>query len=222
MIERVLMGWSGGKDSALSLHELQGDPGVEVAGLLTTLTEGYDRVSMHAVRRTLLEQQAEAVGVPLHKVYIPQNCTNEIYEARMREALEAFQAQRITTNAFGDLFLEDVRQYRERNLARIGMKAIFPIWGQDTHALARSFVDMGFKAILTCVDPRHLDRSFAGRFFDGTLLEDLPPEVDPCGENGEFHTFVFDGPIFQHPIQCAVGEVVERDGFVFCDVIPAA
>jgi len=198
--EPVLLSWSGGKDSSLSLHALRQTPGVEVAGLLTTVTEEYDRISMHGVRRTLLERQAVAAGLPLHIIWIPPDCTNEIYEERMAEALAPHRERGIRRVAFGDLYLEDIRVYRETKLAGAGMEALFPVWGRDTAELAREFIAQSFAAILVCVDTQTLDASFAGRAFDETLLRDLPPEVDPCGENGEFHTFVHAGPIFQQPI----------------------
>jgi len=218
MKERILFCWSGGKDSALALAEVLRAGDGQVAALLTTVTEDYDRISMHGVRRVLLEAQAAALDLPLHMVRIPAGCSNEIYEARMQQTLEGFLAQGVRRVAFGDLFLQDLREYRERNLARVGMQAIFPVWGQDTAALARRFIAQGFRAVLVCVDPRKLDASFAGREFDAALLADLPPGVDPCGENGEFHTFVYDAPIFRQPITIARGEVVLREGFAFCDL----
>ncbi len=218
MKERILFGWSGGKDSAMALAELLRAGECEIAALLTTVTEDYDRISMHGVRRTLLEAQASALGLPLHIVKIPAGCTNEIYEARMRRAMEHFYAQGIRRVAFGDLFLADIREYRERNLARVGMEAIFPLWLRDTTELARGFIADGFRAVLVCVDPRKLDASFAGREYDASLLADLPAGVDPCGENGEFHSFVYAGPIFSEPVAITRGETVERDGFVFTDL----
>lgn len=219
-MERILFCWSGGKDSAMALAELLRADEYEIAPLLTTVTEDYDRISMHGVRRTLLEAQAAALHLPLHIVRIPSGCTNETYEARMREALDGFLAQGIRRAAFGDLYLADVRAYRERNLARVGMEALFPLWQRDTQELARSFIAQGFQAVLTCVDTRKLDASFAGRLFDAGLLAALPPGVDPCGENGEFHTFVFAGPIFHQPIPFTRGESVLRDDFCFCDLLP--
>jgi uncharacterized protein (TIGR00290 family) len=175
---------------------------------------------MHGVRRALLERQAESLGLPLHAVLIPPQCTNTIYEERMREALVLHLAHNTRTAAFGDIFLEDLRVYRERNLAPLGMDALFPIWKRDTRELAREFLRLGFRAITACVDPRVLDASFAGRLLDASFFADLPAEADPCGENGEFHTFVFDGPIFKTPIGFRVGEKVVRDGFCFCDLLP--
>jgi uncharacterized protein (TIGR00290 family) len=176
---------------------------------------------MHGVRRELLSRQAQAVGLPLVEIEIPAGCSNDLYEQRMGEALAEAPLAEVQTIAFGDLFLADIRAYREERLSRVGKRAIFPLWGRDTEALAREFVAAGFEAILVCVDPRRLDASFAGRRFDVELLADLPRDVDPCGENGEFHTFVHAGPVFSAPIACQVGETVERDGFVFCDVLAA-
>jgi uncharacterized protein (TIGR00290 family) len=215
--ERALVSWSGGKDSALALHALRGDPRVVVDGLLTTVTDGYDRISMHGVRIELLAAQAAAVGLPVETARIPTACTNEGYEAVMRDALGAYAARGGEAVAFGDLFLEDVRAYRERLLAPLPLAPRFPLWGLDTRALAERFVALGFRAVLVCVDPRQLDASFCGRELDASLLAALPPGCDPCGENGEFHTFVYDGPIFARPVPIEAGEVVERDGFWFAD-----
>ncbi len=190
-----------------------------VMQLLTTVTEGYERVSMHGVRRELLRLQAESVGLPLQEVFIPPQCVNPIYEARMEAAMRSAQEQGIQRVAFGDIFLEDLKAYREKNLARVGMEAIFPIWKRDTKELAASFVKLGFRARTACIDPRILDRSFAGRELDESFFKDLPANADPCGENGEFHTFVYDGPIFKAPVKCRKGKVVERDSFVFCDLL---
>jgi uncharacterized protein (TIGR00290 family) len=218
--QRCWLSWSSGKDSTLALAALRDDPSTEVAGLLTTVNEDADRVAMHAVRRTLLEAQAAALGLPLHVVAIPHACRNETYEQRMAAAVDAALADGITRMAFGDLFLADVRAYREQMLAPTGIEPVFPLWGRDTTELAREMLDRGVRATLTCVDPRVLDAAFAGRAYDDRLLADLPPGVDPCGENGEFHTFVHDGPGFAHPLAVRTGEVVERDGFVFADVLP--
>jgi uncharacterized protein (TIGR00290 family) len=217
---KILVSWSSGKDSAWMLHTLrQQHPGA-AAGLLTTVNEAFDRVAMHAVRRTLLEAQAEAAGLPLHVVGLPWPCPNEEYERRMGESVKRFVSDGFTHVAFGDLFLEDVRSYRERRLADTGLTPLFPLWKTTpTAELAREMIASGLRAVLTCVDPRKLPGSFAGRSFDLHLLADLPPEVDPCGENGEFHSFVWDGPMFRHSISARVGEVVERDGFVFADVL---
>ena len=219
MTTPILFCWSGGKDSAMALHALLQRTDVRIAALLTTVTETYDRISMHGVRRELLVQQAESIGLPLHEVRIPPQCVNPIYEARMEEALRVHYAEGVRTVAFGDIFLEDPRAYREKNLARIGMTALFPIWKRDTRELIHEFHEHGFRAIAACVDPRVLNRSFAGRELDEAFFRDLPAGVDPCGENGEFHTFVFDGPIFRKPIPVHAGEIVERDSFIYADLV---
>jgi len=209
MAERVVLSWSGGKDSALALHELSRSGDYEVAALLTTITEGTDRVGMHAVPRELVVAQSEALGLPLKEIRMPPFPPNDVYEARMQSVLEEYAAQGIRRVGFGDLFLEDIRRYREQSLARLGMRGLYPIWKRDTAALARDFVALGFRAVLVCVDLRVLDRSFAGRLLDEELLADLPAGVDPCGENGEFHTFVFDGPGFRNPVGFVIhGSVV--------------
>jgi uncharacterized protein (TIGR00290 family) len=216
----ILFCWSGGKDSAMALFTLLQQPEFRVAALLTTVTEGYDRISMHGVRRELLERQAESIGLPLHEVRIPPQCVNPIYEARMEAALRIYYDRGIRTVAFGDIFLEDLRAYREKNLALIGMTALFPLWKRDTRELIRFFHAQRFRAIAACVDTKVLDPSFAGRELDASFFRDLPPNTDSCGENGEFHTFVFDGPVFHSPIPVRTGDVVNRDGFVFCDLLP--
>jgi uncharacterized protein (TIGR00290 family) len=221
MSQPILFCWSGGKDSAMALHALLQRADVYIAALLTTVTDAYDRISMHGVRRELLVRQAESIGLPLHEVRIPPQCVNPIYEARMEEALRVHHAEGVRTVAFGDIFLEDLRAYREKNLARVGMTALFPIWKRDTRELIREFHKNGFRAIAACVDPKVLDRSFAGRELDDAFFRDLPAGVDPCGENGEFHTFVFDGPIFRKPIPVRVGEIVERDSFIYADLLPS-
>jgi uncharacterized protein (TIGR00290 family) len=215
----LALSWSGGKDSALALRVLR-DRGDEPAALLTTVTDGFDRVSMHGVRRTLLRRQADSVGVPLVEVAIPPACTNEAYEERMGDALASPPLRDVAEIAFGDLFLEDVRAYREERLARIGKRAAFPLWGRNTTELARAFVDRGFEGLVACVDPSRLDASFAGRAYDSAFLDDLPPAVDPCGEHGEFHTFVYAGPVFNRPVPVETGAIAEREGFVFCDLLP--
>jgi uncharacterized protein (TIGR00290 family) len=213
------LSWSGGKDSALALWTLRGEQ-LEPEALITTVTERYERISMHGVRRQLLALQAEALDLPLVEVVIPPGCVNDVYEARMVEAFAAAPLAGVDAVAFGDLFLEDVRTYREERLAAAGKRGLFPLWGRDTTTLAREFLDARFEARIVCVDPRALNSSFAGRRYDHQLLAELPPSVDPCGENGEFHTFVSAGPIFAEPIECEAGEIVERDGFVFCDLTP--
>ena len=219
-LEPILFCWSGGKDSAMALHALLQQRQFTVMALLTTVTETYDRIAMHGVRRELLKQQARSIGLPLHEAFIPPQCVNAIYEARMEEALRLFHHQGIRKVAFGDIFLEDLRTYREKNLARIGMTALFPIWKRDTRELIRHFHEQRFRAIAACVDSKVLDSSFAGRELDESFFRDLPPSADPCGENGEFHTFVFDGPIFRSPIPIRTGEIINRDGFIFCDLLP--
>jgi uncharacterized protein (TIGR00290 family) len=217
---RALLAWSSGKDSAWSLHALSARAGVEVVGLLTTINRAHDRVAMHAVRRALLEDQARAVSLPLWPVEIPNPCPNEAYEAAMADVLARARAQGIGAVAFGDLFLEDVRRYRERQMAGTGLDLIFPLWGRPTAALAEEMIAGGLRAVLTCVDPRVAPAELAGRDFDRALLAVLPPGVDPCGENGEFHTFAWDGPMFGRPVRVRRGEVVTRDGFVFADLLP--
>lgn len=214
------MSWSGGKDSTRALYELQRSGVYEVVALLTTVTEGYDRISMHGVRRDLLERQAEALGIRLEIIPITQKATNEEYEAKLKEKLLYYKGQGVHSVAIGDIFLEDLRRYREENLAKIGMKGIFPIWKRDTVQLAREFIGLGFKAIISCVDTKILDGSFAGREYTRAFLDDLPPQVDPCGENGEFHSFVYAGPIFRQSVPYSRGATVLRDGrFCFCDLI---
>ena len=206
----------------MALHSLLQDPQFEVAALLTTVTEGFERISMHGVRRELLRLQADSIGLPLTEVRIPPECPNSLYESRMAEASLRFRDRGIHHFAFGDIFLRDLRAYREKNLAQLDMLALFPIWDIDTRQLAARFIDHGFRAVTVCIDPNKLDASFAGRQLDASFFRDLPPGIDPCGENGEFHTFVFDGPIFRSPILVRTGQVEERDSFVFCDLIPIA
>ena len=218
--EPILFCWSGGKDSAIALDTLLQQQQFRVTALLTTVTEGYERVSMHGVRRELLVQQAESIGLPLHEVRIPRQCVNPVYEARMEQALRIFYDHGVRKVAFGDIFLEDLRAYRERNLARIGMTALFPIWKRNTRELIQLFQAQRFRAIAVAIDRKALAPSFAGRELDLSFFRDLPPKADPCGENGEFHTFVFDGPLFRWPVPVRTGQVAHRDGFVFCDLLP--
>ena len=218
----VLVAWSGGKDSALALREIVRDGRYRVAALLTTVTREYDRISMHGVRRTLLERQAASLGLPLEQVVISPGATNDEYEGKMASTLEALRDRMpgLDTVVFGDLFLADIRAYRERMLARTGMRALFPLWLRDTRALAHEFVRLGYRAVLVCVDADQLTPEFAGREFDADLLRDIPSTVDPCGENGEFHTFVYAGPGFRHAVRHARGPVVVRDRrFVYCDLV---
>lgn len=222
MKNAAILAWSGGKDSALALYELTRQESIEIVALLTTVTEGYDRISMHGVRRELLAEQAKALGYPLDEVSIPQQCTNEMYEQRMHQALEKYHRSGIAQAAFGDLFLEDVRAYREERLSRIGMRGVFPLWARNTGEVARQFVGLGFRAIVVCVDTHSLDRAFAGREYDLDFLKDLPGEVDPCGENGEFHTFVYAGPVFRRPVQVERGgRVLREKRFYYCDLLAA-
>ena len=214
----VALSWSGGKDSALALRALRDESQIKQVALITTVTSDYGRVSMHGVRWELIEAQAEAAGLPLVEVGIPAGCANVVYEARFAEALRAPPLDEVATIAFADLFLEDIRAYRETWLRSLERKALFPVWGRETKALAREIIDAGFEAVLVCVDPGKLDPSFAGRKFDESLLADLPAGVDPCGENGEFHTFVYAGPIFDRRIEVAIGPVSLREGFAFCDL----
>jgi uncharacterized protein (TIGR00290 family) len=217
---RVLVSWSSGKDSAWTLHRLRSDPDNEIVALLTTLNEAFDRVAMHAVRHELLRLQANAAGVDLWPVMLPYPCSNQQYETLMAKQIERALEAGVTHVAFGDLFLEDIRAYRERMMAGTGLELLFPLWLHPTPQLAREMVQGGLRAWVTCVDPTKLDASFAGRVWDAAFLEELPSDVDPCGENGEFHTFVFAGPMLQHEVLVQPGEVVERDGFVFADVLP--
>lgn len=221
MATRLVMSWSGGKDSAVALWRLQQDPAWSVEGLLTTVSEAYGRISMHGVRESLLQAQARALGLRLHAVRLPAPCSNADYEARMGATVGALLAGGVEAFGFGDLFLADIRAYRERQFAEAGGRPVFPIWGADTGALARDMVAAGFRATLCCVDPRQLDPGFAGRGYDAALLADLPPGVDPCGERGEFHTFVHGGPNFRQPVPVRTGETVQRDGFVYTDLLPA-
>jgi uncharacterized protein (TIGR00290 family) len=216
------MSWSSGKDSALALHRARQDPALDVVGLLCTVNAAADRVAMHAVRRELLLAQADRLGLPVHVVELPWPCPNAEYERRMASAIDTAVGDRVSRMVFGDLFLADVRAYRETALAGTGIAPEFPLWAEPTAALAEEMIDAGIRAVLTCVDPAQLPAAFAGRAFDRTLLADLPAGVDPCGERGEFHTFVWDGPGFSAPIPVTVGETVTRDGFVFTDIVPAA
>jgi len=219
--KQILLSWSSGKDSAWTLHVLRQDPSARVVALLTTFNEAADRVAMHAVRREVVQAQAEAVGLPLWPVWIPSPCPNEIYEARMRAALAEATGSGVTHVAFGDLFLEDVRRYREERLAGTGVEPLFPLWARPTRTLAHDMLAAGLDAVITCVDPRQLPASFAGRRFDHQLVADLPPSADPCGERGEFHTCCTAGPMFDRPLRVNVGVTVEREGFVFSDVMLA-
>ena len=219
-MKKVLLSWSSGKDSAWTLHELRRCDDVEVCGLLTTLNADRGRVAMHDVREELLDAQAAATGLPLRKVRLPDPCPNDRYEAAMREAMAEAMADGVSAVAFGDLFLADIRAYREAQLGKIGVEALFPLWGRDTAALAHEMVAGGLRALLACVDTKQCPAELVGREFDGALLHDLPPGVDPCGENGEYHTLAYAGPIFDGELRLRVGETVERDGFAFADILP--
>jgi uncharacterized protein (TIGR00290 family) len=221
MPDKILFSWSGGKDSALALHSIKNSKDFEIVALLTTITADYDRISMHGVRRTLLEKQAESIGLPLEKISISKKSSNEEYEGKMKDVLLRYKNDGVSSVAFGDIFLEDLKKYREENLAKIGLKGVFPLWKQNSYILGKEFIDVKFKAVITCVDGKQLDGKFCGREYDNTLLSKLPKNVDPCGENGEFHSFVYAGPIFKNEIPFTKGEIVLRDGqFYFCDLMP--
>jgi uncharacterized protein (TIGR00290 family) len=219
--EKILFSWSGGKDSAMALHEVLADDSYDVAALLTTVTEDYERISMHGVRRSLLMQQARSLGLPLVEVLLPRQASNEEYEARVAETLQRFKDVGVTSVAFGDIFLEDLRAYREKNLARMDLKGLFPIWKRDTSALLRSFIGSGFKAVTVCVDTQSLGRESVGRVIDEQFISELPAGVDVCGENGEYHSFVYDGPILGHRVAHKTGRrVLREDRFYYCDLMP--
>lgn len=218
---RTLLSWSSGKDCAYALHKLRQTPGIEVAGLLTTLNAAVDRVAMHGVRRSLVEAQARAAGLPLITLDLPWPCSNADYERIMSSFVAKAIADGVEAMAFGDLFLEEIRAYREQRLAGTGLKPLFPLWGMPTPALAEEMIASGIRAHLSCIDPKKLTQDFAGRVFGPGFIETLPAGVDPCGENGEFHTFVFAGPMFAAPVPVQRGEVVTRDGFIYCDLVPA-
>ena len=217
---KAWVSWSSGKDSAWSLEVVRRQNAFDIRALLTTVNAEHQRVAMHAVRESLLRAQAESVGLPLVTVPIPSPCPNAVYEKAMACAIEQAREQGITHIIFGDLFLEDIRKYREEKLAGTGIQPLFPLWGLDTRRLAREMVQGGLEAYLACIDPKKLGSSFAGRRFDADFLADLPENIDPCGENGEFHTFVYTGPMFQSPLEVELGIILERDGFVFADVSP--
>jgi uncharacterized protein (TIGR00290 family) len=216
----VVISWSGGKDSCFALYEIQREQKYRVAALVTTVTRDYDRISMHGVRRVLLERQAASLGLQLDQVLIPRGATNEEYETKMGEVFSFYREREIDSIVFGDLFLEDIRAYREQFLARHRMRGLFPVWQRDTTIFIRQFLEFGFRAVVTCVDSNVLDQSFAGRLIDESFLSSLPAQVDPCGENGEFHSFVFDGPTFRAPVRFSLGETVLRESFWFRDLLP--
>ena len=220
MKQKVLVSWSGGKDSALALYQIQQSKNYEAAALLTIINQDYDRISIHGVRTVLLEQQAQSIGVPLEKVFISKNSSNEDYEDKMRQCLTKYMSTGVGAVVFGDIFLEDLKKYREQNLSKVKMKAIFPIWKENTCELSNKFIDLGFKAVITCIDSKLLDKKFVGMNFDKDFLSKLPCDIDPCGENGEFHSFVYDGPIFKQSISHSFGQVVLREKrFYFCDLM---
>ena len=214
----VLMSWSGGKDSCLALYEIQKSSNYRVAALLTTITREYDRISMHGVRRVLLERQAASLGLPLHQVLISKGANNEEYETEMAQAFSVYQKNGIDSVVFGDLYLEEIKAYRDQFLARHEMKGLYPVWQRNTTELIKEFIGLGFKAVVSCVDSKTLDRSFAGKTIDDDFISSLPANVDPCGENGEFHTFVYDGPNFAKTVEFSLGEVILREGFWFRDL----
>jgi uncharacterized protein (TIGR00290 family) len=219
-LESILVSWSGGKDSAMALYEIFKNKNYHIAALLTTLTEDYDRISMHGVPRSLLEQQVASLGYPLEKVFISKNASNEEYESNMGRVLTKYKDTGVTSVVFGDIFLEDLKKYREDKLATLGLQGVFPLWKKDTRELAHSFISLGFKAITTCVDTNTLGGEFVGRDIDERFLSELPTTVDACGENGEYHSFVYDGPIFKESIPCTRGEIVLRENrFCYCDLI---
>jgi len=219
--KKTIYSWSGGKDSAMGLYRMLRDPQYQVVELLTTVNRDYGRTSMHGVRRKLHREQAKMIGLPVREVELPASTTNEEYEETMRAEMERARQMGIEHVAFADIFLEDLKQYREKNLAEAGMKGVFPIWKRETDELSREFIGLGFKAVVTCVDTKSLDESFCGREYDQEFLDDLPESVDPCGENGEFHTFVYDGPVFSGPVPFTRGEVVKREErFYYCDLLP--
>ncbi len=220
MKRKALMSWSSGKDSAWALYQLQQNPEIDLVGLFCTVNKAFDRVAMHGVRVALLQKQAESMGLPLEIIEIPYPCSNEEYEKIMGRFVERAKSGEIAYFAFGDLFLEDIRKYREEKLKDSGIKPLFPIWGVPTDKLARDMISGGLRTIITCIDPKQTPEEFAGREFDERFLDSLPETIDPCGENGEFHSFVFDGPMFKEPVEIVLGDIVRRDGFVFADILP--
>ncbi len=220
MSKQIILSWSSGKDSAWTLYQLQQDPDYEVVGLVTTVNQKYQRVAMHGVREQILQQQADATGLPLHTLNIPSPCTNKEYETVMQKFITVMQKNKIEYMAFGDLYLDDIRQYRIKQLEGTGITPVFPLWLKPTRELAEAMIEGGLEATITCIDPKKISSRFAGRYFNLDFINDLPDSIDPCGENGEFHSCVHNGPMFNHPISVTTGEVVERDNFVFADLIP--
>lgn len=220
-MENALVSWSGGKDGAIALYEILKSQKYQIAAFLTTVTEDYDRISMHGVQRILLERQVDSLGFTLEKVFISRNASNEEYELNMERVLTRYKESGVTSVVFGDIFLEDLREYRESNLAKIGMKGVFPLWKKDTRKLTHSLISLGFKAVTTCIDTNALDRRFVGKVIDDRFLSELPQTVDPCGENGEYHSFVYDGPIFRKSVSFTLGETILRENcFCYCDLLP--
>jgi uncharacterized protein (TIGR00290 family) len=220
--KKIVFCWSGGKDSALALHEIQKSGEYEIAALLTTMADDFDRVCMHGVRGELLDRQADALGIPLHKIYVPRNPTNKMYEEKMESAFKTYRDIGIQRVGFGDIFLEDLKEYRDGNLSKLGMTGLYPLWKRATKELINAFIRTGFKAVVACVDLKVLDPSFAGRMIDDAFVAELPKNADPCGENGEFHSFVYDGPIFHSPVTFSLGKRHTAEGFCFCDLVPAS
>lgn len=221
MIRNIVFSWSGGKDSALALYKILKTESYNIVSLITTVTEEYDRISIHGVRNDLLEKQAQSLKLHLHKIIIPKNCSNNIYERNLTETLSIYKNKGITEVAFGDIFLEDVKEYRDELLKKIGMKGIYPIWQNNSKELAKVFIESGFRAITTCIDSQQIHKNFAGKEYNQDFLDDLPDTADPCGENGEFHTFVYNGPIFNVKVNFIIGDIVLRDNrFFYCDLIP--
>jgi uncharacterized protein (TIGR00290 family) len=219
--KKIIVSWSGGKDSALALYNIVKDEKFEVSALLTVITEDYDRVSMHGIRRIMLEKQVEYLGYFLEKIFVPKNASDKDYKSQMVSTLQKYLLHGVRSIIFGDIFLEDVKKYREENLSKIDMTALFPLWKKDTFQLAKEFIKLGFKSVITCVDSKSLSKNFVGRVFDKKFLSALPSNVDPMGENGEFHSYVFDGPLFKRRVKFELGDIVLRDGrFYFCDLIP--
>lgn len=219
MKENVIVSWSGGKDSAFALYNILNNDQYEVKALLTTVTEGFNRISIHGVRESLLDKQAESLGIGLHKIFIPQECSNEVYQSLMKDHLQKIKKYGIETVVFGDIFLEDVRAYRQEMNKKQGLNSLFPLWGQNPDELIKEFLSLGFKTVTTCIDTEKLTNHFLGRVIDERFISELPEQVDPCGENGEFHTFTFEGPIFKKKINITVGEFVEKGRFHFCDIL---
>ncbi len=222
MKNEILLSWSGGKDSSLVLYQLSNDSNYKIKSLITTVTDNFDRISMHGVRTSLLDRQANSLEINVEKVFISQNCSNEEYESSLEKIVLKYKKTGVSVVAYGDIFLEDIKKYRINHLKKLSMTAIFPIWKENSQKLASKFINLGFKAVVVCVDSKHLNKDYVGIEFDNSFLSELPPQTDPCGENGEFHTFVYDGPIFNSPVSFNIGETVLRDNrFYYCDLVPS-